>query len=749
MQKQILKILAPVFICLVTGVFFYQTIVFGKLPVPSDTLVGLYHPFRDMLSPQYPNGIPFKNFLITDPVRQQIPWRKTVIDSYKIRTFPLWDAYPFSGTPLLANIQSGALYPLNILFFIFPFAVAWTLLIISQPLLSALFLYLFLRNKKLEIIPSLSGSVCFAFSGFSIAWLTWGTIGSAWAWTPLSLLAVDKLHDSGTVHKIFWRIVFILSVAGSLFAGHLQVFFYSIILISLYGIWPYIGKKISGIPLTHIGIVAGISVVTFPLWFFLFQWLPGTSRLTQGAAWTHEGFFIPFQHLIQFIIPDFFGNPATLNYWGTWNYGEMTGYIGVAGLIVAALGAGPSTWLWVFVIAGSLLFAVASPLSVIPYQLHIPVISTLQPTRLLVLVDFALSVLAAYGVSRVMKGIQKRSVIMVFGIITVFFGIAWASVLLPKYFSIDPVNAAVAKRNILLPAVIFCISFLLLMLCTVKNKMVNRFRLLIITVLMAVVIFDLFRFGWKFTPFTDSKYFFPTTSLITYLQNQKPPFRIMATDDRIFPPNVNEYYGIESVGGYDPVHDGRYEEFIAAMERGKPDIQPPFGFDRIIAPKNIQSPLMLLLNVRYILSFDELKDSAIYKKVFEEGNTKVYEYQKFIPRVYVASDIIYADNKQEVINQLFKSSFYPGSTAVVESPINILTIPLSTNESASIRSYTGEYLNIDVRVEVPRLLVINNIYNNGWNVTVNNKPSSLIRVNYLFMGVVLEPGSHLVTLHYY
>ena len=63
--------------------YFLANRISGKLPVPSDTLVGLYHPWRDLYRDTNPRGVPFKNFLITDPVRQQIPWRKIVIDQWK------------------------------------------------------------------------------------------------------------------------------------------------------------------------------------------------------------------------------------------------------------------------------------------------------------------------------------------------------------------------------------------------------------------------------------------------------------------------------------------------------------------------------------------------------------------------------------------------------------------------------------------------------------------------------------------
>src|SRR5437016_1573484 len=123
------KAITFVLLFLVCFIFFAPFFLKQLLPIPSDTIVGLYHPFRDLYARQFPRGIPYKNFLITDPVRQQYPWRKLTIELEKKIQLPLWNPYIFSGTPLLANFQSGAFYPLNIIFYIFPFTIGWSLLI--------------------------------------------------------------------------------------------------------------------------------------------------------------------------------------------------------------------------------------------------------------------------------------------------------------------------------------------------------------------------------------------------------------------------------------------------------------------------------------------------------------------------------------------------------------------------------------------------------------------------------------------
>ena len=85
------KILWPALIVFIVIIFFWQTFIKGLLPIPSDTIIGLYHPFRDLYAKDYPRGIPFKNFLITDPVRQQYVWKNLSIESLKKGEIPLWN----------------------------------------------------------------------------------------------------------------------------------------------------------------------------------------------------------------------------------------------------------------------------------------------------------------------------------------------------------------------------------------------------------------------------------------------------------------------------------------------------------------------------------------------------------------------------------------------------------------------------------------------------------------------------------
>ncbi len=72
-----------------------------------------------------------------------IPPRFFWVESIKHGSFPLWNPYQFSGHPFFANPQHAILYPLNGLFFLFPFDVAFNAIIILHFFLGGLFTYLF------------------------------------------------------------------------------------------------------------------------------------------------------------------------------------------------------------------------------------------------------------------------------------------------------------------------------------------------------------------------------------------------------------------------------------------------------------------------------------------------------------------------------------------------------------------------------------------------------------------------------
>ena len=744
----------PIAIVVLVFIFFRPIFFNGKLPIPSDTIVGLYHPFRDLYRLEFPRGIPFKNFLTTDPVRQQYPWRYLSINSEKTFQLPLWNPYNFAGTPLLANFQSASLYPLNIVFLVLPFNYGWTFLIILQSLLGCIFMYLYLRFLKLEKMAALLGGIVFSFSGSSIVWMQWNTVFHTILWLPLILLAKEHLLQR---KSIVWIVILIFAEISAVFAGHLQILFYTLLVSNLYlvlRIWQlYKGKHFIVQFLREYKLFLIIGIMVFL--FTAIQWMPTLQYILLSARdadllYGKEGWFMPLQNLVQFIIPDFFGNPATLNYWGVWNYAEFIGYVSILPFIFSLYALiyrrDKNVIFFGIILIVSLLFATENFLARIPFILNIPFISTSQPTRLIIIADFAISILSALGLDLFLKT-KKNIHIPILVLLGIFVGL-WIVVLF-KQFGITTDSLLVAKRNLILPTGVFIMSSILLFAYMfIKNQKIQKY---VVILFIVIVVFDLFRFGGKFLPFVSQNYIFPSTKTIEFLQKNTGHYRIMAIDDRILPPNFSIMYKLQTVSGYDPLYLKRYGELIAASERGKPNISPPFGFNRIITPHNYESNIIDLLGVKYVLSLEDLNSKKL-KKVFQEGETRVYENAKVMGRTFLIDGACRVGSKTEVIEFLFQEDLR--KNAVVEDEDFIScgeqvwvkpTIPLS----GTVRTikYSENSVTIEVVSNKNALLILTDSFYPTWKAKMDGKPTKVHRTDYNFRGVSVAGGRHLVEFY--
>lgn len=729
-----MKKLIPFFLSFVVCfIFFWQFFLKGLVPIPADTIVGLYHPFRDLYAKDYPNGIPFKNFLITDPVRQQYPWKNLAINIESKLQLPLWNPYEASGKPLLANFQSGVFYPLNIIFLLKPFEIAWSLFIFLQLFLTFIFLYFFLDSLKIRKEASFLGAFVFTFCGFSIAWLEWGNIVGTALWLSLILLSIDKIFANKKISK--WLVILTVSFAFSLLAGHLQTFFYIFIFSSIYFLYRWIefGKNKKKL-LFFLSSIIAFLVITF------YQWLPTLKFISESARfvdlnWQQEGWFIPWQNIIQFVVPDFFGNPATLNYWGIWNYAEFIGYIGIFPLLLALFGLffrrDKTVLLFGLTFFISLILSFPTFIAKIPYILNIPLISTAQPTRLIFLTDFSLAILSAFGLDYLIR--NKKGILYPSLFIGIIFIYLWGIVL----NSSSP-NFLISKQNLIFPSTVFIVAIILLFIRDKKNNLSGS----IICILIAFTIFDLFRFGWKFTPFTSKQYLFPQTKILSYLQNQKGQFRIMTTDSRILPPNFPTVYKIQSVDGYDPLYLERYGELIIASERKSSNINPPFGFNRIITPHNFDSKIIDLLGVKYILSLSDLSSKNL-EKVFQEGQTQIYENKDFFPRAFFIEKTISVKDKNDAIKKLFINKDNLDKTAIVEE----FDSSNWTVGEVQIKNYEENKIILETKNEGNGFLVLTDSFYPTWHAKIDGKETKIFRADFNFRGVVISEGSHVVEFY--
>lgn len=668
-----------VFAALAFG-FTWKVWVKGEVPFPGDLLVGAYDPWRK-------ESIPIQNPLISDVFSQIYPWKKMIAESLVNGKLPLWNPYTLSGYPLLANFHSGALYPLNLLL-VGNFAKGWSWLLWWQLFGSGCFMYVYLRSLKYPWGEAILGGIGYAYSGFSLVMWQMVHAGHALMWLPLVLLAIER-------KKLVWVPILFFPLIT---AGHFQVALYSLLLAG-----GYIFLK-SGISLGSaikcfavLGLALGVSAM---------QLLP-TIRMSGLSVRGEEKYIanrnfglLPPSNLARLVAPDFFGNPVTGNYWGSFNYQETTVYLGV--LAVIGLILGTFSWkelrkterFYLVVTALIVLFVIDSPFARFVFSLNLPGISTSSAARMAGMLALPGSVFAAASLRLIKNARFKKTMAtaVVLGILLVL-GLTsqdWTA------------HTRTITRNLIFPAGLVAGILLGLWL--------TNWRKFFVFLLVPLVIWDLFRFGLKYNPFTDASRVFPSTDEIRFLLERAQNFRVDRENDAVLPPNTWEYYGLKSPSGYDPLTVSSY----ARNFHENLNMQKGAGGSRYTVLDRLDSPNLSEYGVKYLMTKNRGDKSSLFSP---PGWNKVYSNERVI---------IWE-------NQLVRETFFLDDT------------------SGEVKITKFEPGSVNLMVTTKKNSYLKWIFStwDGWQARVDNLPGKVISDGRGFFGLNLSPGLHEVKMRYF
>ena len=631
---------------------------------------------------------------------------------------------------------------MNLLFLILPFNLAWAAAVVLPLLLTGLLMYLFLKEINLTKTAASFGAVVLPFTGFFVAWMTWGNVTSTAMWLPLVLLSIEKLAKK--ISPV-WFLILTLAVSQVVFGGHLQTALYILLTSVLYLVVKTIkSQNRSFTKIATAAIILGLLISSVQL-FPTLEFINHSARsLDQGYSSGRADWFIPNQHLIQLIAPDFFGNPTTYNYWGVWNYAEFISFIGIIPLGLALFAAkivNPYRNFFVLLFLISLVLATANPIAKIPYTFNFPLISSLQPSRIMFLIVFSLVVLSSFGLDYFLRLLPKAKIVFLPTVIfLVLISLLVITIVRPDLFpqitGLDP--GYIAARNLAVP--ILSASALVVIMFLKFSKIPNLFLILAIFLLTLV---ELFRFAYKFTPFAKLSWIFPQTQTTDFLASQEKPFRIMTTDRRIMHPNISSVYGIESADGYDPLYLANYAQYISVLQSQNPNagVSP---FNRIVTPQNFSSKLTSLANIEYILSFDTLTLKEL-ELVMTEGQTKVYRNKKSLKRAFFVDEVVKISTPQQEFNSLLDPNFDLTKKATSQE---FSTRVEPKNSNLAITNYRDQGLSLVTDSDTARPLVVTNIYYPGWQATIDGQKTKIYKANGIFQLIVVPEGSHRIEFNF-
>lgn len=711
----------------------------GKSPFPADYQNNFFAPWN-----VYPGHFgPVKNNAQPDIITQIYPWRYFDIQEYKKGIIPFWNPYSFAGTAHLANYQSAALSPLNVLFFLpLDFIDIWSFIVLLQPLLAGFGMYILARKMKVSQPGSLLSSFSFMFCGFLVTWMGYATLGYAILLLPFAYYFILEYVKSRSYR---WLVYLSFTFLFSFFSGHFQMSIYFAI-----GVFTYIFYNLLFSKEKKLYVSAFIFAV-FGLLLTMPQVLPSIEFYTLSVR---SNLFqkmeaIPWKYLPTILSPDFYGNPVTRNDWFG-HYAEWSGFPGLVAFVfsIAAviLKRNRVTWFFIVLAVGSLLLAYDTPFLTILVNLKLPVLSTSAASRIIVLFSFSIAVLSGFGFDEVISAYKKdkRKILL-------WLGVSFIPVIVvlsvPFLHLLDVDKSQIAQKNVILPMAFFgVIGIATIVLITTKHK---YSKLFFICCVLLVSSFEMYRFASKwqsFTPKRDAYVDVPISKFYEEKGGFDRSIGLSGGEDSI-------YYQMPVLSGYDPLYSADYGKFVQYVGSGS--YKTP---ERSVVtfPLNGQytSPAINFLGVKYIIRKDsdgEMVWAFPFSKYLAEQFTKIYDdngYDVFLnnkssERAFLVSDVIEVSEKNRDSLKLFNYDL--SKTAIVYEDIK----PLSkTQGSVKITKYLSNNIELEAQTNGESFMVLTDSYYPGWKAYVDGKEVKIYRTNYSFRGIVIPKGESHITFSY-
>ncbi len=610
------------------------------------------------------------NVLRYDGITQFYPWRLHAARQVRSGRLPLWNPYQFGaegGTPLLANSQSAPLYPLNVLYYLFPPRMIWFvfgLLAFLHLLIAASGTYRFLRGMPLERAPALLGATAFTLCAPVVTWLALPTFIAVSCWLPWLLLLIRRAHAEAGTPGGRGAVLGAGAIAGTLLlAGHLQVAFYCLLAAVLYALWHGGQARIASGRSIHLlpwlfcvggaGLLAGAIAAA--------QVLPSVelSRVSHRAgapSWpgyqAYSANALPPRSFVTLLAPDFFGHPNSGNYWNTGNYAEFAVYVGVLPLLLAAYclalpwrgaAARESAPSERGFFAGlgllALLMALGTPIN-LPFFFGVPGFGqTGSPARSLLLAAFSLSVLAALGLQALIAGKTAPRMRLLFAIaapvLVASFGASQAARFAAEAIRI-PFGELMTQAG---PGLIKTLALLVLSAVTIVllPRLTPTRASLAALFCVALTGVDLLSQGIGYNPSAPPAAVYPVTPGIRWLQENAPRALIAPLnrtwsltarppDSAVLPPNALTVYGLHDLAGYDSLFPGAYKRRVAEVAGGEDPSPPENG--NIIFIKSIGAAKAL--GARYLITPPEAPDISAgddtLRLVYTGSDMTIYAY---------------------------------------------------------------------------------------------------------------------------
>lgn len=676
------------------------------------------------------------------------------------RSIPYWNPYIFGGIPFWAHFESTIFYPLDALFWVISPERAYGFTMFAHLLLAGLFMFLLGRSFNFRSVGSFIAASIYSFNGFIMGTLHDGQMFriQAYTWIPLIIFFLNKALTSRTPY--FYSAMAGVAWGLQMLSGSPQDAFYTLIAAFLFlGIHlkPRFGELGSSGKILALGsilFIIGLGVAAI-------QIIPAAEFINQSSRAQMDSYSLvtrgsyPPQGFVTIAMPNFFGDYIAGNYWVSgipWSIPLYNLYVGVFPIILLffiSYKEAESVKLLIFGATlgiAAVILSLGSHTPIYHLVYYIPGFDKIRaPSKIIILWVFALSLLAGKGMCDIFnrpRPIYKRRInfylyfVVFFVILDLLFHFDRSFVL--KFFSLFIMNEAIPDKMGLATDIIvkqfhhFTILNILIFLCLMlwNRKILNpKLSAVLLSVLLLA---DLGYANWGAARHDDRFY--------TWIKNKKKEVNdILGKDKNIYRvgsffhgmgPNLEMYFGYQTVGGYTPLIPLRYYEYFNQYTNN----QLPDGLVWLSYGISENKILMDLLNTKYEIRYEPLGLNL---------------RKTYLPRAFIVPNYKIID-KEKLLTYMISPDFNPKKIVLFEkgddeTQLSQVSSPSPKNESlTSIISYRPDHIRIQTNSPKPGYLFLSEVFYPGWKVFVDDKPKRILRGNYLFRVVEVPEGNHRV-----
>ncbi|HBI15913.1 MAG TPA: hypothetical protein DDY20_10440 [Desulfobulbaceae bacterium] len=596
---------------------------------------------------------------------------------------------------------------------------------------------------------------------------------------------ISRSPHQGRPAVLPWILLGSLGLGMQALVGHPEILIYSLLTLAFYCLWRLIavgvahpGPFAAAVPwhalpnlamLVALGLLIG-TVQLLPQYMVLQEnFRKEAADFNQVLAWA-----APWQQAITLLVPNYFGNPTRYAYtnlfngltttvtspisWGTKNFVEGAIYAGILPLllILPALrrppppnAAGrpsrqaPSPLLFAVLTVLALSFVFGTPLYFMVYilpgmeQIHSPFRWTLVST-------LGIAILAGYGIDR-LRRCPAVSLCMARACAAASI-LLLTSLLLTRLYlkQLEPAVGAILHHSggnssqfpdlqgffsyeapwFILLALLLAAAGLALQTtgrtAGEKNPGGSLWQPLVVLVVAA----DLLLFAHRLYPEADPALLHYTPDIVNKMQKDQTLWRFTTLDPeskKIFPANAGWLHGLQDIRGYDSIFPAGYLRYMETI-----DIQDELLFNRIAPlrnPKALDSPLLDLLNVKYVLTEHPVSNPRYLLAGGSEG-LLLYTNTGALPRAFtlpLASTVL-AEDPFDAMRRHDPRLYMilPAEEAAVGglAPGQAATPTPAPPLAAPVASYQNNEVIISVTAREPVWLVLADSYDQGWKATV-------------------------------